>query len=93
MFCLVGENASFEISPEWRLGSESCACEIGRCDKGGFPVHNDRLGVDSRAEDSLEEIATDEIRIFIEILTESGARLLGVEELDGDTFLDEIVEN
>ena len=90
VFFLVGDEAGFEISAERTLGSHAGSGEICRADEALFPIDDDRFGVNARAEDALEEIALDERRIAIEVLAEARSRLLGMEEANGDSFVDEV---
>lgn len=50
----------------------------------------DRLGVDAGAENTLEEVALDECGVAVEVLPKARAGFLGVEEADGDAFIDEV---
>ncbi len=90
VFFLVGDEAGFEISAERALGSHAGSGEICRADEALFPIDDDRFGVNARAEDALEEIALDERRIAIEVLAEARSRFLGMEEANGNSFVDEV---
>ena len=90
VFFLVGDEAGFEISTERALGSHAGSGEICRADEAFFPIDDDRFSVNARAEDALEEIALDERRIAIEVFAEARSRFLGMEEANGNSFVDEV---
>ena len=56
----VGLEAGLEVATERTFGSQSGAGEVGRAHESLSAVDNESLGVDARAEDSLEKFAFDE---------------------------------
>jgi len=89
----ISEEAGFEITAQGRLCAEASSGEVCGADEGLLAVDNDGLGVNTRAEDALEEIGLDECWIAIEVFAESGAWLFGVEEADGNALLNEVGED
>lgn len=86
----IGDKAGFEVSSKRAFGTQSGSGEIGRADEGLAPVHDHGLGVNARAENPLEEIAFDQCRISIEVLSKPRAGFLGVEESDCDPSLNKV---
>lgn len=93
VFLLVGDEARFEVAFERSFGTDAGTGEVGGADEGFDAIDDDGLGVNAGAEDALEEIALDEGGVAVEVLTKAGAGFLGMEETDGDAFVDKVGED
>lgn len=89
----VGKDAGFEIAFVGMFCSESGAGEIGGGDEGSQAIDDNRLGMDAGTKGTLEQVAFDQDRIFIEILPEAGPGFFRVDNADGDPVLHEVREN
>ena len=85
---VICEDASFEITGVLPFHADACTGEISATDVGKLAIEYQHLEMDSWAEHTLKAI--EQSRVFVEILTESWAGLLGVNETDFDTFFDEL---
>ena len=77
---LVGNDAGLEVSPVLAFGAHSGAGQIGAAGVGKSTINNHGLEMNARAENSLH--AGDQIRVAVEILAKSRARLFGVQQSD-----------
>lgn len=93
VFGIIGEQTGFKVASVRVFGTEAGTGQVGRSEKGDFAVDDDGLGVDARAEDSLEEIGFNEVGIFVEVLSEAWPGFLGVDQANGDAVADEIGED
>ena len=84
----VGHKAGFKIPPKRAFCTEPGSGEVRGTDEGFLSIDHDSFGVNTRAENSLEEIGFDKGGVFVKVGAESGPGFLGVKEADGDTALD-----
>ncbi len=93
MFLFVGDEAGFEVSFEGPFGADPGAGEVCGADEGFSAIDDDGFGVNARAEDAFEEVTLDEGGVFVEVLAKAGSGFFGVEESDGDAFVNEVGED
>ena len=85
---VIGEDASFEVAGVLPFHADTSTCEVGTADLGQLAIEYQHLEMDSWTQHTFKAI--EQSRVFVEVLTESGTRLLGVDETDFDTFLYEL---
>lgn len=93
MHGIIGEETRLKVAFVRRLCPESRTGEVGGADEGVGAIDDDGFGVNARAEDALEEMAVDEVRVAIKVSPKARARFFGVHEADVDTLLDQVGKN
>jgi len=83
----VGHKAGFKIPPKRAFCTEPGSGEVRGTDEGFLSIDHDSFGVNTGAEDALEEIGFDKSGVFVEVGAEAGPGFLRVKEADGDTAL------
>ncbi len=59
---IVGEKSRFKVAFVRGFCAEACSCEVGGADEGVGAIDDDGLGVDAWTENSLKEMAVNQMR-------------------------------
>lgn len=88
---IVGEDARFEVACAIAFHADACTGEVGAADVGHLAIEDQNLEMYSRTKHPLQTIKQD--WVFVEVLTEGGARLLGMDESHFNAFFDELCQD
>ena len=88
---IVGEDSGLEVAGAVAFHADACAGEVGTTDVGCLSVKDQDLEMHSWAKHPFQTI--EQGWIFVEVLTERWAWLLGMNEPHFHTFFDEFCQN
>ena len=88
---IVGEDAGLEVARSIAFHANACAGEVGAADIGHLAIEDQNLEMYSRTKHPLQAIKQG--WVFVEVLTERGTRLLGMDEPHLNALFDEFCQN
>ena len=90
-FGIVGEDASLEVARSITFHADSCTGEVGASNISHLTVEDQDLEMHPWTKCSLQAIKQD--RVFVEVFTERGTWLFGVDKPHLNAFFDELCQN
>jgi hypothetical protein len=72
------------------LSTEAGTGEIGGADEGFFAIDDDGFGVNARAKNSFKLVAIDQIRISVNVCSETWSWLFGMHQANANAIIDQI---